>query len=61
LVPSELSKLMSNASVQQKQSLSAAECAFYDRLVDECAQYIVDHCCPVNLKIACAFEVFSIT
>jgi len=42
LDPSELSKLISNASVEQKKLLSETECAFYDRLVDECAQYIVD-------------------
>ncbi|MCI0695902.1 DUF1566 domain-containing protein [candidate division KSB1 bacterium] len=42
LDPSELSKLISSASVKQKKSLSETECAFYDRLVDECAQYIVD-------------------
>lgn len=42
LDPSELSKLIGNASFEQKKLLSETECAFYDRLVDECAQFIVD-------------------
>jgi hypothetical protein len=42
LDPSELAKFISTASVEQKKLLSAVECAFYDRLVDECSQYIVD-------------------
>jgi hypothetical protein len=42
LDPTELSKLISQAGVDQKRLFSADEGAFFDRLADECAQYILD-------------------
>lgn len=42
LEPSELARFIRHSNATVKNSLSAAECAFYDRLVDQCSQYIVD-------------------
>jgi hypothetical protein len=42
LDPTELSKLIKDAGVAPKKLFSADEAAFFDRLADECAQYILD-------------------